>query len=209
VAGHAIWSIATPIALVEHLTPSRPRVPWLGRTGLAVTALVYLLGCRIIYTEIRDSEHFVASTAQRLGTAAAALLLIVLAFLRVRVRATWPAPRVWLTGVIAFLVSTVFFARPESWPGFWFGLAWLAAAAVWLARTRWTDRHVAAVAGGALLTYAWGGFALTALMEPHDPIRWYGNAALAAGAVALVAVCALRRPATPRPAPASAGSPSA
>ena len=91
-----------------------------------------------------------------------------------------------VTGGLAFLGSSVFFARPESWAGFAFGVAWLAAGALWMVRTRWTDRHVAALASGALLTYAWGGFALTALTEPQDPVRWWGNAALAAGAVALV-----------------------
>ncbi|MEU7872662.1 hypothetical protein [Dactylosporangium sp. NPDC049140] len=205
-AGHAIWSIAVPIALVEHLTTRRG--PWLGRPGLVVTALVYLLGCRIIYTEIRDSEGFLASPAQRIGAAAAALALIGLAFLaRGTFRPAWPAPRVWLAGILAFVAATVFFARPESWAGFAFGVAWLAAGSVWLARTRWSDRHVMALAAGALLTYAWGGFALTALLEPGDPVRWWGNAGFAAGAVALVVAGAVRSPrAAPSPAPASAGS---
>jgi hypothetical protein len=115
-----------------------------------------------------------------------------------------PPPRVWLTAVIAFAATSAFFARPESWSGFGTGLAMLAAGAAWLALTRWTDAHRAALAAGALLTYAWAGFALTQLMEPGDPVRWYGNAALAAVAVALVAACALRRPARPSPPPASA-----
>ncbi|WP_432979015.1 hypothetical protein [Dactylosporangium sp. CA-233914] len=207
VAGHAIWSITVPIALVEHLSPGDPRRPWLGRPGLAVTALLYLFGSWIIYAEIRDSEHFVAGPAQRIGTAAAALLLIALAFLaRRRRRPAWPAPGVWLTGVIAFVAGSVFFARPQSWAGFWFGIAWLAAGAVWLAGTRLEQRHVMALAAGALLTYAWGGFALTALLEPGDPVRWWGNAGFAAGAVALVAAGALRRGAPTSPGPASAGS---
>jgi hypothetical protein len=48
-------------------------------------------------------------------------------------------------------------------------------------------------AAGALLTYAWAGFALTALFEPNDPVRWYGNAGFAAGAVALALMCAFSR----------------
>ncbi|MER7280141.1 hypothetical protein ABT369_37460 [Dactylosporangium sp. NPDC000244] len=223
VAGHAIWSITVPIALMEQLNPifhpsgeksdmsagsaaKRPTYrPWLSRRGLAATALVYLLGCWIIHKEITDSEHFTATQPQRLGAATAAAILIALAFLRPR-PGTWPAPKVWLTGVIAFGSTTVFFARPESWAGFWFGVVWLAAGAAWLARTRWTDRHVRALASGALLTYAWSGFALTALMEPHDPVRWWGNAAFAAGAVALVFACFRRRTAAPAHGPASAGS---
>jgi hypothetical protein len=43
-------------------------------------------------------------------------------------------------------------------------------------RRRWTIRHTYAVTAGGLLTYAWLGFALTALFEPEDPVRWIGAA---------------------------------
>ena len=36
-------------------------------------------------------------------------------------------------------------------------------------------RHRFALAAAALLTYAWSGFVLTALLEPDDPVRWIGN----------------------------------
>ena len=41
---HAIWSISTPIALIEACVPERARTPWLGRVGLVVTVVVFLLG---------------------------------------------------------------------------------------------------------------------------------------------------------------------
>ncbi|WP_433051243.1 hypothetical protein [Dactylosporangium sp. CS-033363] len=198
VAGHAIWSISVPIALVERGRTA----PWLGWKGLTLAALLYLFGCWIIFGDLRDSEGFLATPAQRIGAATAALLLIAVAYLPNIATKRYKAPSPTKTGVIAFAASSVFFARPESWPGFWFGLAWLAAAAVWLARTRWTDRHILAIAAGTLLTYAWGGFALTALMEPHDPVRWWGNAAFAAGAIALITVTR-----TTSPEPASAETP--
>jgi hypothetical protein len=69
---------------------------------------------------------------------------------------------------------------------------------------------LAPIVGEYLLTYAWLGFVLTRLTEPGDAVRWAGNAALAAGAVALVAAVALRRrPAPPAPPPASAARPTA
>ena len=40
VGGHAVWSIAVPIAVVETLVPERRTTPWLGRAGLTVTAVV-------------------------------------------------------------------------------------------------------------------------------------------------------------------------
>jgi hypothetical protein len=44
VGGHAVWSIAAPIAIVETLVPDRRTTPWLGRAGLVVTAVVFMLG---------------------------------------------------------------------------------------------------------------------------------------------------------------------
>ncbi|HEY0797366.1 MAG TPA: hypothetical protein VGD64_16455 [Acidisarcina sp.] len=41
---HTVWSIATPIALVEAAVPQRATEPWLGRTGLIVTALLFAAG---------------------------------------------------------------------------------------------------------------------------------------------------------------------
>lgn len=41
---HTVWSSSVPIALVEALAARRRTTPWLGRIGLVVTTLVYLLG---------------------------------------------------------------------------------------------------------------------------------------------------------------------
>jgi hypothetical protein len=197
VVGHAVWSIGLPIALVEHLTPARRTTPWLGRTGLAVTALAYLWGLAIVFRELHDSEGFLATPAQLTGAAVVAALLVTAAFLtrRPAPRRTgggW-MPRPWLVAVMGFVASSAFVARPESWAGFWAGLAMLPVAALGVAalarRPRWTDRHRLGLIGGVLLTYAWLGFALTALMEPDDQVRWWGNGVFAALAVALLVWC--------------------
>jgi hypothetical protein len=196
VAGHAIWSIGIPIAIVEMLTPSRRTTPWLGPAGLAVTGALYLLGCYIIFVDIYDSEGFLATPAQRVATAVVALTLIGLAF-AVRRRPTGHAtgwlPRPWVLGVGTFVVSSVFFARPENWIG---GvvmavlLLGLAAAVVvhWSRQRDWTVRHQFALVAGALPTYAWGGFVLTSMMGPDDPVRWIGNAVFALLAALLLVV---------------------
>lgn len=44
---HTIWSTAVPIALVEGLTPTARRTPWLGPVGLAIIALVLAFGCAV------------------------------------------------------------------------------------------------------------------------------------------------------------------
>lgn len=44
VVNHAIWSIALPILFTDLIFPARRRQPLLGKAGLVVTSLVYLLG---------------------------------------------------------------------------------------------------------------------------------------------------------------------
>ncbi|GAA2606672.1 hypothetical protein GCM10010399_42000 [Dactylosporangium fulvum] len=216
IVGHVVWSIGIPIVIVEHLTPARRRTPWLGWTGLALTVLLYLFGCRIIFTDLRDSEGFMASPGQFTGAAVTAVVLVGAAFLVRRPRpATGPGrvPRPWLTGVLAFVVSSVFVAGPETWVGFAFGVALVIAAAVVISaaarRAHWTDRHVTALACGALFTYGWLGFVLTSMVEPDDPVRWLGNLGFLAGAAALVVWCALSRRARTSPPPATAEHPTA
>jgi hypothetical protein len=198
VVGHAVWSIAIPIAIVEMLTPRRRSTPWLGNIGLTVTVVTYLSGCWIIFADIRDSEGFLATPAQRLGVVAVALVLIATAFV-IRRRAgaphaDRPVPGPWPLGLTAFALSGVFFARPDTWAGFVLGALLIGVATVlvlrWAGRSGWSVRSRFAVAGGALLTYAWGGFVLTSLTEPHDPVRWGGNVIFALAAVGLLMITA-------------------
>src|SRR4029078_10609912 len=44
VNGPALLSIATPIALIEACVPYRSRTPWLGRIGLTIVTLLFVLG---------------------------------------------------------------------------------------------------------------------------------------------------------------------
>lgn len=89
-----------------------------------------------------------------------------------------------------------------TWPGVAVQVAPAVLVAHFSQSTRWTPRHTVALAGGALLTYAWHGF-------PEDPVvpvspmtDLVGNAVFAAAALALLAV-ALRRNTTLRACPVS------
>ena len=196
IAGHVVWSIGIPIAIVETLTPDRRTTPWLGPVGLAATAALYLSGCYLIFSELRDSEGFLATPAQRTGAATVAVALIVAAFMTRRRgshRAGGGVPRPWVLGVGTFVLSSAFFARPENWlGGVVVGVTLLAVAAVlgarWSGRREWTARHRFALVAGALPTYAWGGFVLTGMMGPQDPVRWAGNVVFAVIAAVLLVV---------------------
>lgn len=199
VAGHAIWSIGVPIAMVEAFVPARSTKPWLGKPGLVVTGILYLLGALLVFRYMQRTEHFLASPAQLIGAAAVvvALIGVVLAVKgRPRPAINRPALRPRTVGIAAFTASSLFFLKSDSWPGVAFGLLVLAVMAGlvfrWCRREGWGASHHIALAGGALLTYAWGGFLLTMLLGRTEPIHLIGNAIFACGAIVLL-IAAVRK----------------
>jgi len=200
--GHTVWSIGVPIALVEMWSPSRRSAPWLGRFGLAVTVVVYLLGCWLIFKDLRDQEGFLAAPHQLVVAAVTAIVLITLGFLMPRRvpnlsppapvdGRSWP-PRPWVIGVVTFVTAGAHAVVPETWLGFGIDVVVVAAAATgvgWLARRPgWGDRQLLGLLAGALLTYAWLGFVLTFLFGPDDRVRWIGNVVFAFTAVLLLVI---------------------
>jgi hypothetical protein len=201
VVGHVIWSISVPIAIVEMLTPARSRSPWLSKTGLALTGVLYLIGCAIVFSFIYAEEKFIASPVQLASSSAVALLLIAIAFsLRKKTRRAAHSSRTllkpWPLGIGSFAASSLFFAKPESWIGVILGIiilciAWLLVRH-WSSYQGWSIQHQFALVAGAVLTYAWGGFMVTWLLWPDNSIAWIGNVLFALIAIALLIVTAKR-----------------
>lgn len=79
-AGHAIWSVAAPIALVETLVPARREAPWLRSFGLAVTAALFLLAAAAVLAWHLDTEAFRPSAGQAAGAALGTVALGLTAF---------------------------------------------------------------------------------------------------------------------------------
>jgi hypothetical protein len=197
IALHAIWSTCVPIALVEALVPERSTTPWLGKTGLAVTGVVFLVGSAYLFYTEYTGQDFLASPPQLIGTFLIIVVLIVAAF-RIgrspRSLAAGPVPNPWILGAATLATSSLllFGLDAPGWFGVGIGLALLTAAAVlvwhWSGREGWCAAHRQALAGGALLTYAWIGFAMEPLDEDPDTIDLIGNAVFATGALILLAV---------------------
>jgi hypothetical protein len=194
VTGHAIWSISIPIALTGLLFPRTRRRSLIGPVGLVGVVAAYLVGCWLIFDHIRDTEGFIASIAQHLGSLTIVLLLIGAALWRSRpnIGPVWrtPAP-IWF-GLVCFLVFSLYILLPETWIGVALKLGCIAAA-LWTGsllgrHPGWTAFHDLAVVAGGLLTYAWLGFVLSAILDPGDQVRFVGNAAFAIMAVLLILV---------------------
>jgi hypothetical protein len=169
---HTVWSICVPIALIESIGGEDTR-PWLGRRGLATTAVVFVGGSTFLGVAQAESLGFVASPGQFTGCAIAIVGLVAVAW---RIRRRDPsrdalcAPSPLSAGVFAFVVSGLYWAEsvfvPESVSPWLSAVWWFVPAAVsilvvvrWSHRTGWGRVHRLALAGGALLTYCWVGFA--------------------------------------------------
>jgi hypothetical protein len=212
---HTVWSISVPIALTEAVVPDRAATPWLGRIGLTVVSVLFVLMAVSMtrYSIKQDRHHFVASPAQFGVSAAIVVALVAIAFVlprHTRSLSTSPAPGPWIAGIAAFMAASAFMLIPAAW-GWWSVTADLALDAVvvsvvlnWSRHAGWNGLQRLALAGGAALTYAWHAFFQTPVSGGAGVGDRVGNALLAAATIALIAAGA-RRTANSMPRPDQLG----
>ena len=192
---HGIWSISTPIALVDACVPDRARTPWLGRVGLAIVALVFLFGACATTAMGYKQDHYLASIAQFAGAAAVMLALIVLAFLMPKVQivlSKGPGPSAWMVGAVALLFGSAALFVPKEWG--WIAVAellgldavMLLAVLAWSRRGGWGLKHQLALGAGAALAYGWHAFLQHPAVGGTDVSVRVGNAIFLAGAIGLI-----------------------
>ena len=142
---HTIWSISVPIALIEATVPRRASTPWLGNLGLAITAVVFLAGAAANTAIGFRTDRFLSSPAQFATSAAAVILLVVVAFRLPRPANADAASSDWvpqvprLRGPGSQQITRVGASRARSIPSPWlFGFIALAAgSAILLVPKRW------------------------------------------------------------------------
>jgi hypothetical protein len=192
---HTVWSISVPIAIVESLVPERATTPWLGRPGLAVVLVLYVIGCVLSFWGTYTQEHFMATTAQQLGIGAfsGALIAAALTVGQLRIHSDRAVPSPWQVGAFALLISSAFMAARyvlTDWPIVFGYLLLFGIAAVmivrWSGRRSWGAAHRLALAGGALLAYAWHSFPEKPVIGAGGTIDLIGNAIFSIGAVVLL-----------------------
>jgi hypothetical protein len=201
---HTVWSTAVPIALVESLTLETERTPWLGPWGLAITAVIFVIGCVLTFTFQQQGAPFVASTTQFLVSAVVVVILVVIAVAlgRVQVDAypdTREPPSVQVVGVIFFVLGSAFMALAivhDRIPAILNAagmLGLLAAGSLliwhWSRRVGWSALHRFAVAGRLLLVYVWYGFVQVPSVGGVSPlIDAVGNAIFGLSALILLVI---------------------
>lgn len=155
VSGHALISIAVPIALVEGTSPQKE--PWLGRVGTGIAVAAYVVASVLNFLDLRQTEDFQATPVQSLSAGLGVAALVLAAHL-VRPRAVSPGsvPPVWvmlLLGSAGYQLVQVVLTL--TWVGFLAALVLLGATWVvvgrWSVRAAWTRAHTMALAVGAAL----------------------------------------------------------
>jgi hypothetical protein len=198
---HAIWSIATPIALVEATVPDRAQTPWLGRKGLAVVALVFLFGAAANTAIGYKQDHYLASVGQFAGAAAVVIVLVVIAFLlprRVSATETGWIPAALQAGALALVFGSIALFVPQAWG--WGAVAALlaldvvmwAAVLTWSRRSGWGLKHQLGLGAGAALAYGWHAFIQHPAIGALDMSVRIGNAIFLLGVLTLIWFAAKR-----------------
>ncbi|MGW5362721.1 hypothetical protein [Actinopolymorpha pittospori] len=216
---HAVWSIGVPIGLTESLVPDRPRTPWLGKLGLTVTAVLFVLGSVGTTAMQLYQDDFVASVPQFVGVAVAIVVFVAVAMAfrpaarqvdsnatrangaktATRVGTSRTAPNPWWVGAFAFVTGTAFRLLPDEIPA-WLnvaGLLVLAAIVIavvrhWSHRTGWGDSHRFALVAGAMVCYAVHSFIETPVVSVSPAIDHTGDIVFSLAALVTLALTARR-----------------
>jgi hypothetical protein len=170
---HVVWSIGTPIGLVELLFAERRTTPWLGKIGLSVSALGYVAGLMMLtmaFLRSFSSQPFQYAIVVLLVVAGLAVAYVVSRTGRARPRLSGSAPSPWAFLLLAFTGSTIgmllFIFGNQTWhvPAVVTVVSIVAldtAALFYIFRSArrdgWSNRHRLALVGGTLLTYCWTG----------------------------------------------------
>ncbi|MCX5068833.1 hypothetical protein OOJ91_23605 [Micromonospora lupini] len=200
VGNHILLTICAPIVFVESFLGEKRRLrPWLGRPGLAVVAVVYLLGSLLVFTSPEGRKNFLASPLQLAFAGTVILILVGAALLpfwrNPRPRPTDPssagrtrrsrrAPHPLWAALLIVLARFGTDLTP-GWAGVAIALAIAAAVGGLIAylssRAGWGQRHVLAAGSASVVSAA----AFAYLVPPYSPAS---QAAALAGDIAVTVV---------------------
>jgi hypothetical protein len=179
---HVVWSLAVPIGMAESLFAERSKERWLGRVGLAMNTLLFLLGILALGSfSYRTATHH-ASARQ---IAVCSVIILGLIAIPAISRRTHPSiatahrrDRPVSIGLVSFLAGSLFvelyWIGPSllRWPGNATAVAELGLGVLALFLLRglgskpWTILEVWSASTGGLLVYVWHGYRIDRALHP-------------------------------------------
>ena len=192
---HTVWSISVPIVIVEALFAARRETPWLGKTGLGVSILLFLIGGILIRMGTQKQGPFTASPLQLISATGLVGLVTALAF---RFKKTAPSrtgaiPNPWVIGITTFLLGLGFMSAHAVLHEWTIVAAYVAIYAIavgllatWSGRVGWSPLHTLAAGGGAMLTYACTAFPEDPVIGAKGTVDLVGNTVFALIAIVLL-----------------------
>ncbi|HEY4245428.1 MAG TPA: hypothetical protein VGM64_01165 [Lacunisphaera sp.] len=192
---HTVWSISVPIVITEALFAERRETPWLGKTGIAVSILLLLVGGVVIHFGTNKQDPFRASPLQLISTIIVIVVVGALAF-RFKKRGSSPsgtAPNPWIVGITTFVLGLAFMTVHDvlgGWPvvGVYAVIYVIAIVLLtsWSRGANWSPLHTLAAGGGAMLTYACTAFPQQPVVGAKGTVDLVGNTIFALIAVVLL-----------------------
>ncbi|GFJ90320.1 hypothetical protein Prum_039620 [Phytohabitans rumicis] len=207
IGNHVALSICAPIALVESFVGAQRRHrPWLGASGLAAVAVMYVLGSLLIFFDDSGRKSFTASPLQLLFAGSVVLTLVGAAILpRFRHRrtpATANAPRPLWIGMVV-LVAHLASWLVTGWPAVAVRAAVVAVVAtvivIWSRRAGWGQRHVLAAGSAGLLVAAAQAYLVPNYAPASPTAALVGDVAVSVITLTLVGGAFWRLSRTPTP----------
>jgi hypothetical protein len=192
---HTVWSTSVPIALIESFMSNRKTTPWLGKVGISITSVLFVVGMILTFYGSYAQGHFLATPTQLISTLIAIFIVIIIAFSIGHVPSALvrgDAPNPWIIGVVSLIASSLFMIVREynAWGAvvFWLLLFTIMAFLFlhWSRRKGWGNTHELALAGGALLTYVWHSFIEEPIIGATGSVDLIGNVVFSLSAVIIL-----------------------
>lgn len=199
---HTVWSISVPIAITEGLFPKRWETPWLGKMGLTVFVILYIIGDLMIRGGTSHQDHFTAMPTQLISVAIAVLVIVVIAFQLKKgsPMVSGSVPKPILVGGFTFLVGLAFMSAHAVLHAWIIVSVYCAIYVVgfgllsfWSHRESWSPLHTLAAGGGAMLTYACTAFPQVPVIGAKGTVDLIGNSIFAVVAVWLLIAATKRQ----------------
>lgn len=193
VGNHVMLSIGSPIAVVETISRRHRDQPWLGPVVIAVVALLYLAASALVMWDAYETGEATATWGQLVASAVVATGLVVAAVVvgrRPALIVPGVVPRPLVVAAAAYVATLAFGSIPATRIGTTVVVLVAVAAlvVVWRLSHRgdWGQRHVLALAAGALLAAGTSGFLATPIGQVSTLEKYAHNVVLLGLVTALV-----------------------